>query len=94
MSDSIEALVDRLGYLKAEQSELNGKIKDVQEKLIRMGVERAEGQLFRVAIFTTVRKVLDMDAVRRKLTPQFLRAHTSETEYTTVKVSARKEKAA
>jgi hypothetical protein len=31
-----------------------------------------------------------MEAVREKLSPQFIRAHTKETHYTTVRVSARK----
>jgi hypothetical protein len=53
-------------------------------------VTAEEGELFRVTVTNAVRETLDMEAVREKLSPQFIRAHTKETFYTTVRVTARK----
>jgi hypothetical protein len=42
-----------------------------------------------LSISETVRETLDMEAVREKLSPQFIRAHTRETPVRTLKVVAR-----
>jgi hypothetical protein len=82
--------VDKIGALKAalapqlkELKRLEGVLKDVY------GVGRYQGDLFEANVFAGERNSLDMDAVRAKLTPQFIRAHTTTTETITVKVTAR-----
>jgi hypothetical protein len=52
-----------------------------------------EGETFRVSVSLSQRETLDMEAVRKHLSPQFIRAHTQLTDVTTVRVSARTGKA-
>ena len=88
--DLISATIDELGTLKAKIAELKKREDELKDILESAGVTKAEGELFRVTITESVRETLDMEAVRAKLSPQFIRAHTKETHYTTVRVSARK----
>lgn len=88
--EEIEHLVDELGALKAKIADLEKQESALKKQLIASGVTNLEGELFRVTITKSIRESLDMEAVKAKLSPQFLRAHTRETEYTTVRVSARK----
>ena len=82
--------IDMLGDLKAQIAELMKEEKRLKDALINEGVDVAEGNFYRVAISDCERKSLDMDAVRAKLSPQFIRAHTSISHYMSVRVSARK----
>jgi hypothetical protein len=81
--------VDRLGALLAQQAELEKVIKAIKAELVASGETVHEGTLFRATVSTSERAKLDLDAVREKLSPQFLRAHTSFTPVTTVRVVAR-----
>ena len=89
-TDLISATIDELGQLKAKIADLKKREDELKDLLEGAGVTKAEGDLFRVTITQSVRESLDMEAVKAKLSPQFIRAHTKETRYTTVRVSARK----
>lgn len=84
------SLIDALGKLKAQIADLQKQEEILKRAIIESGVTAEEGELFRVTVTNAVRETLDMEAVREKLSPQFIRAHTKETFYTTVRVSARK----
>jgi hypothetical protein len=84
------SLIDALGKLKAQIADLQKQEEILKRAIIESGVTAEEGELFRVTVTNAVRETLDMEAVREKLSPQFIRAHTKETHYTTVRVSARK----
>lgn len=83
-------IVDKLGLLKAEIAALQAEEKKLKEQLIAMGEGAHAGNLYDASVSVSERQVLDMEAVRLKLSPQFLRAHTSFTKVTTVRVNAKK----
>lgn len=88
----VKAMIDELGDVKAQVAELTAKETTLKNRLIGLvgENEQAEGDRFRVAIVTTDRRQLDMEAVRAKLSPQFLAAHTLVTPVTRVEVKARR----
>lgn len=88
---NLQTLVDDLGRLQAQIAELSAKEKAIKAALIAAGVGAYEGELFRASVSASERETLDMKAVREKLTPQFMRAHTKVTQVNTVRVSAKKE---
>ena len=81
--------IDALGKLKAQIAELEAQEKILRGEVIALGAGRHEGQLYCVTVTLSERNTLDMEAVRKKLSPQFIAAHTRTTEVTTVKVTAR-----
>jgi len=84
------ALVDDIGLLKAQIAPLEAKLKAAQAKLKAHGDGRYEGTLWAATVSTSERSTLDMEAVREKLTHQFIAAHTRVSEVTVVKVTAKK----
>lgn len=88
-TNNLAKLIDDLGHLKAQIAELTLQEKAIKTALEDLDTGAYEGELFRLSISETVRKTLDMDAVREKLSPQFIAAHTNETPVRTLKVSAR-----
>jgi hypothetical protein len=89
-AEQIVELVDKIGLLKAQLAPLEEVLKADLNKLKGLGPERYQGQLYEVNVFTQEQNRLDMEAVRAKLSPQFIAAHTTTTEVTVAKVSARK----
>lgn len=82
-------IVDRIGALKAQIAPLEKQLKKLQDELKARGLGRYEGELYDATVFATSRDKLDMDAVRAKLSSQFLTAHTTQTEVVTVKITAK-----
>ena len=81
--------VDRLGALQAQIADLEKIETAIKNELKAIGDGAFEGDLFRATVATSNRETLDMKAVREKLTPQFIAAHTKVTEVTVIKVVAR-----
>jgi hypothetical protein len=88
--NNLTSTVDRLGQLKAQMAELAAEEKELKAVLVEHGPGAYDGLMFRATISVADRNTLDMDAVREKLSPQFIAAHTRVTEVTTLKVVARK----
>ena len=86
---NLQATIDALGAIKAQIADLELKEKELKKALGDLAPGAYEGDLFRLTISETDRETLDMKAVREKLTPQFITAHTNVTEVRTLKVSAR-----
>ncbi len=86
---TLKQLIDRAGQRKAESADRELAMAEIKKALIKAGVESAEGDLFRVTIAKTERALLDMDAVREKLTQQFITAHTVISRSTAMRVTAR-----
>lgn len=83
------SIVDRIGALKAEIAPLERQLKKLQDELKARGPGRYEGELYDATVFNQVRDLLDMDAVRAKLSSQFLTAHTRTSESVVLKVTAK-----
>jgi hypothetical protein len=86
---NLKPLVDDLGRLQAQAADITAKMAEIKSQLVSAGVDAIDGELFRVTVSHSERESLDLDAVRAKLTPQFIRAHTRVTPVTTVRVKAR-----
>jgi hypothetical protein len=85
-----QALVDSIGRLKAQIAPVLGTLKTLEAALKEYGEGRYLGQQYEATVSVHDRSTLDMAAVREKLTPQFITAHTSTSEVTVLKVTARK----
>ena len=82
--------IDRLGQIKAEIADLAKEQKKLQgEVLNQVGFDKVDGYSYTLTIYETIRSYLDMDAVRRKLSRQFLVSHTTEKPVTNFKLTAR-----
>lgn len=88
------ALVDRLGFVKAQIADLKQEEQRLSEELIATGETAIDGTAYRAAIsLVEPRKSTDWKAVAEKLNPsrQLLAANTKwSAGYVSVRVSARK----
>lgn len=82
-------IVDALGSLKAQIAALQDDEAKLKAALIKAGAGVYPGNDYDATVSISERNTLDMEAVRAKLTPQFIRAHTRTTEVTTIRVVAR-----
>jgi hypothetical protein len=89
-AEQISELVDKIGLLKAQLAPLEDVLKADLNKLKGHGPDRYQGKLYEVNVFEVTSSRLDMEAVRAKLSPQFIAAHTTTSTTLTAKVSARK----
>ena len=87
---NLTSTIDQLGHLRAQLAELKRQEDELKAVLVENGPGAYEGDLFRATVSESERETLDMVAVREKLSPQFIRAHTRVTPVTTVRVVARK----
>lgn len=87
--EQIPALVDKIGKLAAEIAALESQYKADIGALKALGVDRYQGEWYEVNVFDQTRSTLDMAAVRAKLSPQFIAAHTTTTDVRVAKVTAR-----
>ncbi|HWH48016.1 MAG TPA: hypothetical protein VN664_09455 [Burkholderiales bacterium] len=86
---NLTATIDALGAIKAKIAELELQEKELKADLADLKPGAYEGELFRLSISETDRETLDMKAVRAKLSPQFITAHTNVTKVRALRVSAR-----
>ena len=89
MTSNLTKIIDDLGALKARIADLEAQEKALKQALADLSPGAYEGELFRLSISETERETLDMKAVREKLSPQWMRAHTNVTNVRTLRVSAR-----
>jgi ribose 5-phosphate isomerase len=81
-------LVDELGAIKAQIAVLTRAEEKLKTQLKEYGPGEYNGNTFRATVTESERATLDMDAVRAKLSPQFIAAHTTITPCVTVRVTA------
>lgn len=86
---NLTATIDALGAIKAQIADLERQEKGIKDMLGELAPGAYEGELFRLSISVADRDNLDMKAVREKLSPQFIAAHTTTKSVRTLKVSAR-----
>jgi hypothetical protein len=87
--NDLGALVDRLGKLKAKISVLCEEEKGIKDELILSRLPEIDGDLFRATISTTERTGLDIEKVKKFLTPAQLLQCTKVSEVTTLRVNAK-----
>lgn len=69
-------LCDQLGNLEAQIAGLKKQADAIKKELISRGAGAYEGALFRSVVTIGESSRLNMDAVREKLSPQFISANT------------------
>ena len=74
----LQTLVDQLGAINAQIKSLDDQASALKRKIIESGQYQIIGDEFTATVVSTHRTQLDMDAVREKLSVQFLTAHTRE----------------
>lgn len=78
--------IDKLAILRSRIADLEAEEKLMREEVLTLGAGRHLGMLYAVEITMPERNTLDMKAVRAKLSPQFIAAHTTTKVVPTVKV--------
>lgn len=88
---NLSATIDAYGDLKAQIDALTKKQKAMKAELDSLPPGEHAGDRFVLTVSLTATDRLDMEAVREKLSPQFVRAHTITTEgiRLTLKAAAR-----
>lgn len=86
---NIGPLIDDYGLLKAQEAELALKLKPIKDQIEALGAGSYEGDFYRVTVSESERANLNMKKARAKLSPQFIRANTTYTPVTTVRVYGR-----
>lgn len=89
LTNEVKNMLDELGQISAEMADLAQRRKTITDKLDRLPKGSYEGHLFRINAIDSERNTLDMKAVRAKLSPQFIRAHTKTTKVRSYKVVGR-----
>lgn len=91
MNENIAPVIDLLGELHVRIAELEAEAKKLKAALVEIGPGKYEGKRFQAIVTqASTRDQLDMKAVRAKLSPQFIAAHTTITPVSpSVRVSAR-----
>lgn len=84
-----QELVDHLGALKAQIASLVATETLLKDALKERGAGAYVGEDYDATVSISERETLDMEAVRAKLSPQFIAAHTKVTTVAMVKVTAR-----
>lgn len=83
-----EQMVDELGIIKAKIGPFVLREKLLKQALDKTGLKEVNGRFYRASIARFERDKVDMKAVRRKLSAQFLAAHTEQVPMVVVKVVA------
>lgn len=90
-------IVDQFGHIKAQIAELEEQEKNLRDQIIAIGEREVEGDLFRAVVVATEREGRDKvfkdkieELISEHLSHQFIRAHTTSSPVTTVRVNARK----
>lgn len=86
---NIVNLIDDYGLLCAIAAEIEIKKKDMKAQLEALGEGAHEGTFFRVTITKCTKETLNMEAVKAKLSRQFIQANTRETNYFLIRAGAR-----
>ena len=84
---TIAQAVDRAGQIKIEINRLHAEYEKLKAGFIAGGAQTYDGEIYRVQLTETERSTLDMKAVREKLSPQFIQAHSKITHVTQMHVT-------
>lgn len=83
--------IDEIGTLKSRIKQLENRISELEQPFKEKGPGIYEGKLWKGLVYQMDQNRLDMKAVRAKLSPQFIQAHTKTTQVTCLRVDLRDE---
>ena len=85
-------LVDELGRIRAQLADLKENESDIRDELLVSGITEAEGNLFRVVVVESDRKIIDWQKIAKLLKPsrQLISGNTRRSTSTSIRVSARR----
>ena len=78
--------IDQLGHLNEAIASLRLQADNLNADIKRSGITEGHGKEFWVDVITQDRNYLDQKAVKAKLSPQFIAAHTRHAQVTSIKV--------
>lgn len=81
--------IDDLGHIRAQIADLKKKEQALKQSVIELGEGAHEGELFRATVTETKRDVFDVAWAKKKLGNKQVAAHTRQTAYVTVTLTAR-----
>ncbi len=87
--------IDQLGLIKARIADLAREEKKLKDEIIaEYGYGKFDGEDYTFTVYEQERSYLDLDAVRARLSRQFIRAHTFFRRVDVIKLTARQRRAA
>ena len=88
MKTNFQKVVDRLGFLNAQKKIIEAEADVLKKQIIESGKDTLHGKNFFAIVVERLDGRLDIAAVREKLSPQFIAAHTIEKKVVSVVVKA------
>lgn len=85
----IATTVDRIGALRALIAPYEAELEEHEAKLKALGTGKYKGLRYDSTVSSYFQNRLDMDAVRAKLSPQFIRANTSSSRVVKIQTHAK-----
>ena len=91
LKSTTTTIVDQLGKLKAQISDLQAKEKELKQQLIESGIEADEGKLFRVTVSRFEKTTINYSEIVKELKPKqsILDKFTRISEQVMVRVTAK-----
>lgn len=88
MATNLQRTIDALGVVRGQIEELKKREQELRDIIASFGEGIYEGEEYSATVSVFLRENLDLEAVRRKLSPQWLRAHTLRQTIKNVRVEA------
>jgi hypothetical protein len=90
LTHNVTLAIDEIGRVDARIADLKKTRDNLADIIKSLGAGSYDGELFRATVSVSDRETLDMKAVREKLSPQFISAHTNVTTVVALRVVGRK----
>ena len=84
-------LADMLGALDCEIKAAEARAKEIKDAITALGVDIAEGEMFRVSKVETVRQTMDTAAAKGALGDAWVLKHTRYTPVTSFRIAVKRE---
>lgn len=84
---NISTKIDRLGHLNEAIASLKAEADAIRREFKKAGITQGHTNEFDLSVSVSIRTYLDQAAVKAKLSPQFIAAHTRKAEVKSIKVT-------
>jgi len=88
---SAAQLADMLGRLDCEMKAQEARMREIKDAIAALGVDCAEGEMFRVSKVETVRQTMDTAAAKSALGEAWVLKHTRYTPVTSYRITVKRE---